>query len=238
MGSAMKSLGRIVGKWLWRWRYRLPALLLAVAALYSVGVPALLGPVTPVERVVRADFVQSVVASGHVEAPFRVNIGSQVTGIVADVTVSEGQAVKAGDTLIVLDDREARAAVIQAEGAVAQAEARLRQIRELTLTNAAQRAEVVRKVAAEVERLHEAVRAVLAKGIEQRGSTLGDSVLQNYLPPSGRPGRAQEGHQVFRRTGMPCPVCGTPIARIVVAQRSTHFCPVCQGGELAIGSGE
>lgn len=84
---------------------------------------------------------------------------------------------------------------------------------------------------AEVERLHEAVRAVLAKGIEQRGSTLGGSVLQNYLPPSGKPGRAQEGHQVFRRTGLPCPACGTPIARIVVAQRSTHFCPGCQGGE-------
>lgn len=82
----------------------------------------------------------------------------------------------------------------------------------------------------EVERLHGAVRAVLGKGIEQRGSTLGDSVLQNYLPPSGKPGSAQEGHQVFRRTGLPCLVCGTPIARIVVAQRSTHFCPVCQGG--------
>ncbi|MCC7348025.1 MAG: biotin/lipoyl-binding protein, partial [Variibacter sp.] len=138
MRSAMKSLGRVVGKWLWRWRYRLPALLLAAAALYYVGMPAVLGPVTPVERVVRADFVQSVVASGHVEAPFRVNIGSQITGIVADVTVSEGQAVKTGDTLVVLDDREARAAVIQAEGAVAQAEARLRQIRELTLPSAEQ----------------------------------------------------------------------------------------------------
>ncbi len=80
----------------------------------------------------------------------------------------------------------------------------------------------------EVARLHEAVRAVLAKGIERRGSTLGPSVLQNYLPPSGQPGAAQEGHQVFRRTGQPCLVCGTPIARSVVAQRSTHFCPTCQ----------
>ena len=83
-----------------------------------------------------ADFVQSVVASGHVEAPFRVNIGSQITGVVASVPVSEGQAVKAGDTLILLDDREARAAVVQAEGALAQSEARLRQMRELTVPSA------------------------------------------------------------------------------------------------------
>ncbi|MCB0041857.1 MAG: Fpg/Nei family DNA glycosylase, partial [Caldilinea sp.] len=32
----------------------------------------------------------------------------------------------------------------------------------------------------------------------------------------------------FRRTGLPCPVCGTPVERIVLGQRSTHFCPVCQ----------
>jgi formamidopyrimidine-DNA glycosylase len=80
----------------------------------------------------------------------------------------------------------------------------------------------------EVARLHEAVRAVLSKGIAMRGSTLGRSVLQNYLPPSGKPGAAQEGHQVFRRTGQPCFVCGTLIERTVLAQRSTHFCPVCQ----------
>ena len=88
------------------------------------------------DPVVRADFVQSVVASGHVEAPFRVNIGSQITGVVAEIPVAEGQTVKAGERLIVLDDREARAAVVQAEGAVAQAEARMRQLRELTLPSA------------------------------------------------------------------------------------------------------
>jgi formamidopyrimidine-DNA glycosylase len=80
----------------------------------------------------------------------------------------------------------------------------------------------------EIARLYEAVRFVLAKGIDLRGSSLGGSVLQNYLPPSGKPGGAQEDHQVFRRTGQPCLVCGTPIARIVLAQRSTHFCPTCQ----------
>jgi HlyD family secretion protein len=72
----------------------------------------------------------------HAAQPFRVNVGSQITGVVADIPVAEGQSVKAGDTLIVLDDREARAAVVQAQGAVAQTEARMRQLRELTLPSA------------------------------------------------------------------------------------------------------
>ena len=50
-----------------------------------------------------------------------------------DVPVAEGQIVKAGDVLIRLDDREAKAAVVLAEGALAQADARMRQLRELTL---------------------------------------------------------------------------------------------------------
>jgi HlyD family secretion protein len=121
---------------LWFWRFRTLVLLGALAALWYFGAPVLLGPLVNADIVTRTDFVQSVVASGHVEAPFRVNIGSQITGVVANVPVSEGQAVSAGDTLIVLDDREARAAVVQAEGAVAQAEARLRQMRELTVPSA------------------------------------------------------------------------------------------------------
>ena len=119
----------------WVWRFRGPAILAIFwpPPWYS-GASLLFGPTVNADPVVRADFVQSVVASGHVEAPFRVNVGSQITGVVADIPVVEGQSVSAGDTLIVLDDREARAAVVQAEGAVAQA--RLRQLRELTLPSA------------------------------------------------------------------------------------------------------
>ncbi len=80
---------------------------------------------------------------------------------------------------------------------------------------------------AEVVALREAVRAVLARGIELRGSSLGSSTL-NYAPPNGVAGGYQLEHQVFRRTGEPCPRCATPIERITVAQRSTHFCPACQ----------
>ena len=131
-GAVIRSL-RAAAAALWPWRYRAPALAAIAILLWYFAIPALLGPVVIADPVIRADFVQTVVASGHVEAPFRVNIGSQIIGVVADVPVAEGQSVSAGDILVRLDDREARAAVVQAEGALAQAGARVRQMRELTL---------------------------------------------------------------------------------------------------------
>lgn len=91
------------------------------------------GPKIEVDRVERRDIVQSVVASGRVATPYRVDVGAQIVGTVAQVPVEEGQTVKAGQTLIVLEAAEAQAGVKQAEVAVAQAEARLRQLRELQL---------------------------------------------------------------------------------------------------------
>ena len=84
----------------------------------------------------------------------------------------------------------------------------------------------------EVERLRLAVATVLADGIAAAGSSLGGSSLQNYSRPGGQTGSFQEEHRVFRRTGQPCLTCGAPIERIVVGQRSTHFCPNCQPSEL------
>jgi formamidopyrimidine-DNA glycosylase len=88
----------------------------------------------------------------------------------------------------------------------------------------------------EIARLHEAVRTVLAAGIERQGSSLGGSNSQNYLRPGGERGSFQEEHLVFRRTGQPCATCGTTIERIVIGQRSTHFCPVCQREKRRRGS--
>lgn len=79
----------------------------------------------------------------------------------------------------------------------------------------------------EIRRLHGSVRWAIQRGIDLRGSTLGRGP-QNYTPPNGIPGEAQDAHQVFRRTDLPCPRCGNPIQRIVLAQRSTHFCAQCQ----------
>ena len=103
--------------------------LIALAAVF--GPRLLFGPEVDVVAVVQRDFVQTVVASGHVEAPHRVSVGAQVTGTVARVPVAEGQSVVAGQVLIELEDAESRAALLQAEVAVQQSEARLRQLREV-----------------------------------------------------------------------------------------------------------
>jgi len=71
----------------------------------------------------------------------------------------------------------------------------------------------------EAERLLAAIREVLQQGILAKGASI-DWVY--------RGGDFQNHFQVYKRTGSPCPRCGTPIQRIVVGQRSTHFCPVCQ----------
>ncbi len=76
---------------------------------------------------------------------------------------------------------------------------------------------------AEVRRLHRAVRQVLRQGIDNRGSSFSD-----YVGADGEPGDNAERLMVYRRTDQPCYRCGRPISRIVVGQRSTHFCPRCQ----------
>jgi formamidopyrimidine-DNA glycosylase len=80
----------------------------------------------------------------------------------------------------------------------------------------------------EIERLHGAIRQILATAIEHRGSSLGDSTIQNYLRPSGEQGGYQAARLVYAREGEPCSCCGAPIERRVLAQRSAHFCPNCQ----------
>ena len=90
-----------------------------------------LGPKTPVVSVVQRDFVQTVVASGRIESPHRVDLGVQITGTVKAIPVNEGQNVAAGEALIQLEDAELVASARQAELAVTQAQAKLRQLREV-----------------------------------------------------------------------------------------------------------
>jgi HlyD family secretion protein len=116
--------------------------ILAALALLALGAwqgaRAILGPAVIVDSVTRGRLVETVVASGHVETPYRVEIGSQLTGTVQDVLVRQGEKVVKGQPLIALESRELKASVVQAQGAVAQAEARIRQLQELTLPSAQQ----------------------------------------------------------------------------------------------------
>ena len=74
----------------------------------------------------------------------------------------------------------------------------------------------------EAARLRDAIRDVLNEGILRNGSSI-DWVY--------RGGDFQNHFRVYQRTGKPCQVCGTPIERMVIGQRSTHFCPRCQNLE-------
>jgi HlyD family secretion protein len=120
--------------WSHRWFVLVAALAIGVGGWQ--GVRLLLGPAVVVEQVKRGNLVESVVASGHVETPFRVEIGSQITATVDDVLVKQGERVSKGQPLISLEARELKASVVQAQGAVAQAQARMRQLDELTLPSA------------------------------------------------------------------------------------------------------
>jgi formamidopyrimidine-DNA glycosylase len=77
----------------------------------------------------------------------------------------------------------------------------------------------------DLERLLDAVRAVLGAAIDNGGTTLDDLA---YLLPDGRAGDNLGRLRVYGRTDLPCLTCGTPIERVVVRARSTHFCPHCQ----------
>ncbi|MBV8502346.1 MAG: efflux RND transporter periplasmic adaptor subunit [Paucibacter sp.] len=113
----------------------------SIAALAAVVVLApgiLLGPRVQTIVVTQRDLVRTVVATGRVEAPHRVDLGTQIVGTVTRVPVDEGQSVKAGQNLVELDDRELRAAVREADVEVEQAQAHLRQLREVQRPVAAQ----------------------------------------------------------------------------------------------------
>lgn len=76
---------------------------------------------------------------------------------------------------------------------------------------------------ADLARLRAALREVLEHAIRLGGSSVSD-----YVDAEGAKGFFQLEHCVYQRTGEPCRRCKTPIRRIVVGGRSTHYCPRCQ----------
>jgi formamidopyrimidine-DNA glycosylase len=80
-----------------------------------------------------------------------------------------------------------------------------------------------RLTAAELERLRLALRQVLGHAIRLGGSSVSD-----YVDADGERGFFQLEHCVYQRTGQPCRRCQTPIRRVVLAGRGTHYCPKCQ----------
>ena len=75
----------------------------------------------------------------------------------------------------------------------------------------------------ELGRLRKAIRRVLLRAIEDRGSSISD-----FVDAEGQPGEYQQRHRAYGREGKPCFRCGTKIRRAIVAGRSSFFCPHCQ----------
>ena len=76
---------------------------------------------------------------------------------------------------------------------------------------------------AELTRLRAALVKVLTQAIQLGGSSVSD-----YVDADGVAGFFQLHHHAYSRTGQPCRICATPIKRIVIGGRGTHFCPKCQ----------
>ena len=81
----------------------------------------------------------------------------------------------------------------------------------------------------EQARLHEAIRMVLRRAVDARGTTLSD---QGYVDAEGQTGKYQDRITVYGRGGEACLRCQACIERIVVGGRSTHYCPECQKGSF------
>ncbi len=75
----------------------------------------------------------------------------------------------------------------------------------------------------DLQRLYRALQKVLQEAI-----SLGGSSVSDYVDSDGEEGFFQLQHRVYGREGEPCLVCKTPIKRVVIAGRSSHYCPKCQ----------
>ena len=147
-----------------RWLGRgLVAALLIAAGAYLLRDLVFGKPVQAV-RAARGDIVQTVVASGRIMTPQRVSVGAVTTGRVARIPVKEGQTVRRGDVLVELDDNDERAALDQARASVAQAEARVRQLRDLGLPAAQQALLQAEATVTQVRRQFDRTRELKAKG--------------------------------------------------------------------------
>ena len=148
MITEQSPVRRTIGSWL----KRVLGVLLVVCLIGFFARNVLFG--TPVETfsVIQSELRQTVVASGRVTWPQRVSVAAEMTGRVHSIPVKEGQQVQRGQLLIQLEDSSERASLAQASTAVALAEAKVRQQREVGLPTAQ---ETLRQTQADVEQANQ-----------------------------------------------------------------------------------
>jgi formamidopyrimidine-DNA glycosylase len=85
----------------------------------------------------------------------------------------------------------------------------------------------------EWRRLRDSIVAVLREAV-----ALGGSSVKSYVNGQGEMGMFQLRLKAYGRKNEPCLTCGTPIRKIAVGGRGTHFCPVCQPAEASAEAGD
>ena len=174
----------------------LPLIAVALIAVLAIFVIVRPKPVS-VQVVVAtpADVQTSVVASGRVLPPARVDIGATITGRVEAVRVREGARVAADQVLVELEQRELKAAVAQAQAALKRAQARVNSVNTLALPTAVATQQQAQANLALAEREAQRARELLAKGFVSQ-SRVDDAERQLEVARSALAGaRAQSGAQ-------------------------------------------
>lgn len=138
--------------------------MLALAAAGAWLLAGQRGALVQVVPVARSGIVQSVVATGRLNAPARMDIGAEVTATVLEVRVREGDQVKAGALLIRLSDAEARAALLQAQAALAEARGRATQQASVAAPVSTQAVVQAQAAFTAAERDHQRARELVAQG--------------------------------------------------------------------------
>lgn len=153
---------------LWRHKWLVAFAVVGLLTAGYAGFRHFRGVAVQVELVQRADLLETVVASGHIESPYRVEIASQITGTVVTVAVREGEVVKQGQPLIMLRADEQENAAAQAQAAVAQANAQVRQVSELTLPQALEAEHSAQASLLATQQIFDRTSALLPKGFVTR----------------------------------------------------------------------
>lgn len=138
--------------------------MLALAAAGAWLLAGQRGALVQIVPVARSGIVQSVVATGRLNAPARMDIGAEVTATVLDVRVREGDQVKEGALLIRLSDAEARAALVQAQAALAEARGRATQQASVAAPVSTQAVVQAQAAFTAAERDHQRARELVAQG--------------------------------------------------------------------------
>jgi HlyD family secretion protein len=168
-----------------------------------------------------SELVQTVVASGRVITPQRITISAETTGRVNAIPVLEGQTVKRGQLLIQLNDQDERASLAQATAAVSQAEAKLRQLREVALPTASQSLKQAQTNVEQARKQYERTKDLQARGFYSQAQL--DEAKRNYDVISSQVSAARLQVEANRPAGSDLAVASAAVAQ---AKASLHLAQV------------